>query len=173
MKRMMITALAMSVLSGKAIANDFNIYGSLNYLIGAFEESGADGYINGLALKSGLCKSGFCIEGRLGTSVNNITVDRRNESIEIGPDNFMGLYALYKYDTGIGLKPYAVVGKTEADVKRLSSKVESVDDVSFGFGADFLMTKKIIGNLEYMAYLDGDDITLGGINLGVGIEYGF
>lgn len=150
------------------------IYGNISYLIGSYKEQTKDGYLNSVFSRIGSCYYRWCAEGRLGQSINQISgKDPLGEDIDVGPDTFSGLYGLYKYDTGKGLKPYLLVGMSKSDIQSISGEKLNESGISYGFGTEFLMTKKIIGTFEYISYLDKDRAKFSGVGIGVGIEYGF
>ncbi|WP_319782238.1 porin family protein [Oceanisphaera sp. IT1-181] len=66
--------------------------------------------------------------------------------------------------------PYAILGYTRAELEEKSpgkSEKSSNDDISFGIGADIRLNSNTDLNLEYMNYLDKDDVAIDGFSVGV------
>jgi opacity protein-like surface antigen len=118
---------------------------------------------------------GIGFEGRLGMGLSSD--DRTVSTIfgdvdaELEIDTLFGIYLLAEGRAGAA-SVYGIIGYTQADFT-LESEALGIDesddesDLSYGFGANFGNSDKIRFNIEYMQYLDKNDVDASAISLGL------
>lgn len=119
---------------------------------------------------------GFGFEGRFGLGLSSddrdVTFPILGEvDVELEVDTVLGIYAVAEGQAGPATI-YGILGFTKVDytIKSDAVDVDESDDesgLSYGFGANFGSSDKIRFNIEYMQYLDEDDVDASAISLGV------
>ena len=125
-------------------------------------------------------ENGIGFEGRIGVGLSDDDVSASDPflgdiSLELEIDTVLGLY-LVGETTGTGaVSVYGIVGFTvvdytvDVDAGILGSGSDSDDesDLSYGFGANLDVSDKLSLNIEFMQYLDTNDIEASAISVGV------
>ena len=121
---------------------------------------------------------GYGYEFRLGTGLSG---DDRTEfvpffgdvTVDLEVDSLIGVYLLAEADVGPA-SVYGIIGFTRVDftldveIGTLSDDdSDDESDLSFGFGATFGQSDKARFNLEYMQYLDKNDVDASAISFGI------
>lgn len=119
---------------------------------------------------------GIGFEGRLGMGISSddrdVTIPILGEvDVELEVDTVLGLYLVAEGAAGPA-SIYGIVGYTKVDytIESDAADVDESDDesgLSYGFGANFGSSNKLRFNIEYMQYLDEDDVDASAISLGV------
>lgn len=84
---------------------------------------------------------------------------------------FYGAYIIGKIPTQVSIKPYGIVGITEAKAEASYTEIglffeDKGSDFSFGFGIDYQINAELSVNLEYMSYIKKTDYELETTSLG-------
>lgn len=122
---------------------------------------------------------GYGYELRLGTGLSSDDLSETlpffgDVELELEIDHLIGVYLLAEGNLGTG-SIYGIIGysmidytlKAESSVFGSDSESDDESDLSFGFGANFGRSDSVRFNIEYMQYLDKDDIDASAISLGV------
>lgn len=162
-----------------AIAQDMyksagpKLYGGLNYsFVNIDADNAGDADVGTLSGKvGGLVIPYFGLEARAGFGVADETVN----GVDFSLDNFYGGYATLNLANESPVTPYAILGFTrvelEADFGTLGSQKDDDSDVSYGVGVNLDITPELAGNLEYMRYYDGDDVTIDALGVGATLRF--
>lgn len=124
--------------------------------------------------------NGVGFEGRIGFGLSDDDVSETvpifgDISAELDIDTILGIYLVGQANTGGAVSVYGIIGFTvvdytiDVDLGILGSESDSDDesDLSYGFGANFDVSDKVSLNIEYMQYLDKDDIDASAISVGL------
>jgi opacity protein-like surface antigen len=106
-----------------------------------------------------------------------LSADERDD-FELEQDHFYGGYLTLGAPVGDAFRPYAIAGYTKSryTVRATSSgllgtstteETETRDGESWGAGFDVALSDQMALNVEYMRYLDKDDLELSGLSLGL------
>jgi opacity protein-like surface antigen len=127
-----------------------------------------------------LTDQGFGYEFRIGTGISSDDTSENlpffgETSLELEIDYLVGLYLLAEAQMGAG-SIYGIIGYSQitytldVDSELLSccdSDTEDESGWSYGFGANFDVSDKVGLNIEFMQYLDTDDVEASAISVGV------
>jgi opacity protein-like surface antigen len=173
-----LLACALVALSGNAVAADKTGRGYVGAgytMLTVSPEGGPDLDLSALGVRGGYYfNKYFSVEGRLAFGVGDDSV---SEVIDIGfgpetatltfdLDYSLGVYAVGHIPLTEQFQLYGLVGFTkheitvDASIPSLGSDSESFDDndLSFGVGAEFDMTKNLSLGVEYVSYFTDGDI---------------
>lgn len=164
-------ALAL-ITAGSAMAADPYVGGSALFVDAEYADINDEASLTG-------------ITGRLGTMLNDNIGGEVRVSLGVGDDSIssgifktdvelnslIGGYMRAGAPVGQNFFPYAVLGftRTELDYSNdfFGNDSDSETDVSWGFGADMSLDRKISLNVEYMNYFDKDGVELSGFSIGI------
>lgn len=155
-------------------------YANLTYAPDAAEEEWEP---TALTLRGGTyLNDAFAFEARYGTGMSEDTQERTvfgnpvQTDIEI--DSLLGFYALGHLPLGDGFRVYGAAGWTEVEATATASAGNvSVSDsgsesgFSWGLGGQLDLGERFALSIEYMQYLDEDDLAVE--SLGLGVEFFF
>ena len=149
------------------------------YAMATYSESGVPDFdVSALVIRGGyFFNKYFSLEGRLGFGIGDDTQNVFGIDINLELDNMYGIYGVGHIPLNQTVDLYGVIGFTNAEASAEAVGIPGAtasgdeSDLSFGIGADFLVSKNISLNLEYMAYLSKDVFDLSA--LGFGINYNF
>ncbi len=124
----------------------------------------------------------YSIEGRIGTGLQEDTqflpefgVGGLDATFDL--DSIMGVYGRGHINLTKSSSLYGVLGVTKVEatvsVPGLPAAELTSDEsgVSYGIGADIAVSKSFLLNIEYMRYLDKDNLDLGVAGAGVTINF--
>jgi outer membrane immunogenic protein len=149
------------------------LYGGLNYsFVNIDADNGGDADTGTLSGKvGGLVTPYFGLEARGGFGVVDDTIN----GVDFSLDNFFGGYATLNLANESPATPYAILGFTrvevEADAGPLGTTTDDDSDISYGLGVNVDITPELAGNLEYIRYYDGDDVTVDALGLGATLRF--
>jgi len=114
-------------------------------------------------------------EGRTGFGVRDKSINIDGLDIDVELNNLYGGYFVVRLLQNTNAYPYLIAGYTKAEVEASSSLysvsvTEDESDFSFGVGANFELSESILGNFEFMRYLDKNESEVNGISLGVTVK---
>ncbi|RLU01863.1 porin family protein [Ketobacter sp.] len=167
------SAFALALLAaGSAMAADPYVGGSVLFVDAEFQDISEEASLTG-------------ITGRLGSMMNDNIGGEVRVSLGVGDDSIgsgifdtdvelnsmIGGYLRAGAPVGSGFFPYAVLGFTRTELEYsndyFGSDSESETDVSWGFGADLSLDRKMSLNVEYMNYYDKDGVEISGFSIGI------
>lgn len=111
----------------------------------------------------------FSAELRLGTGINEDSLNVSGTSVDVELKSFAGAYIRGGIPNTTRFFPYAILGYTYGKLEASAfgeSISDSESDVSFGVGSDFRVNETWSINLEYINYFDKDGGELEAIALG-------
>ncbi|MGO1535017.1 MAG: porin family protein [Halomonas sp.] len=179
MKKLIAVALLSSAAATTAVSATANSAGA-GY-VGAlashytFDVEGASDDLNptGVTLRGGYFLTDYvAVEGRLGTGLSDDNISGTNADVEL--DQLMGVYALGQLPVNDVFSLYGLLGFSyaEATVSAPGVSVSDDDDgFSYGVGAQVNFTPQVVGQLEYVSYLDKSDYELNAAS--IGLSYNF
>jgi hypothetical protein len=154
----MIALLALST----ANANDARGYIGLQLGKADFED---DDLNYGLARIGIKFPNNIAAEVRYGAGANSKT----NDGVKVEVERILGVYGAYHFDLADKLSLYGIVGWSEVVINSTDS-LDSVDTsqggISYGIGAEFRGF-----NVEWMQYLDTDDVDTQAIAIGYNYHF--
>ena len=111
----------------------------------------------------------LALDVRVGTGITD------GKRVNLGVERTVGINTVYggylKFQTGnVNMNPYILLGYTQAELELSNgSTTTDVDDsgVSYGLGIEGALSDSESINLEYVQYYDEDNITIGGIGIGI------
>lgn len=109
-------------------------------------------------------------EVRAGIGIGDDTVNVMGVDVDVELENMFGAYFRFGAPVNEDFYPYAVLGYTRGKLEASAmgfSDSESESDTSFGVGADFTVSDGLVINIEYMNFLDKDDVEVDGLSFGV------
>lgn len=172
-----VAIATLSTLSATAAADMYktgggSLFAGGNYTFVNVDGDGFDEDLGTLSAKvGGYITPIFGLEARAGFGVADEDV---GFNTDLSVNSFFGGYATINAVNSSPLTPYGIVGFTryelELDGPGLSAK-EDETDFSFGAGVNMAITEELSGNLEYMRYVDKDDVTVDGIGLGLTFNF--
>ena len=115
----------------------------------------------------------FSAEIRVGFGLGDDTIDVFGLPVDVELKNFFGGYLLAGFDAG-AFYPCAILGYTRSELEASAfgiSASETESDASFGFGADFYLSRTSSLNLEYMNYIDVDSVEIYGFGIGLSQKF--
>ena len=165
------SAFALALLAaGSAMAADPYVGGSVLFVDVDYEEISEEASLT-------------AITGRLGSMLNDNIGGEVRVSLGVGDDSILagifetdvelnsmiGGYMRAGAPVGSGFFPYAILGFTRTEVEYSNNLYddESDTDVSWGFGADLSLDRKMSLNVEYMNYYDKDGVEISGFSIGI------
>ena len=104
-------------------------------------------------------------EMRLGTTLTDEASDNSNYRFNYHAGAYLGLG--YRFGS---VRPYALVGFTAAEEKierAVRTFKNTIEDVSYGVGADVIFGEHLGVNVEYTQYYDIGDVTYKGPSVGL------
>ena len=124
--------------------------------------------------------NGLGFEGRFGVGIGDDDISAFDPflgdvSLELEVDTVLGIYLVGQATTGGPVSVYGIVGFTQIDytinvdggILGTASDSEDESDLSYGVGANFKVSDDVRLNIEFMQYLDKDDIEASALSLGV------
>ncbi len=125
-------------------------------------------------------ENGVGFEGRIGVGLSDDDISASDPflgdiSLGLEIDTVLGLYLVGQTTAGGPVSVYGIVGFTlvdytvdvDAGIFGSGSDSDDESDLSYGIGANFEVSDKLSLNIEYMQYLDSDDIEASAISVGV------
>ena len=123
---------------------------------------------------------GVGYELRLGTGLSSDDLSETlpffgDVELELEIDTLIGVYLVAEGKIGPAGSIYGIIGysmidytlKADSSVFGSDSESDDESDLSFGFGANLGKSDSVRFNIEYMQYLDKDDIDASAISFGV------
>jgi opacity protein-like surface antigen len=171
-----ILAVALIVPVAPAAQAIDGVYGGVSYVEAEYKEDGvptANPSLVSFRVGSSLNKN-LAVEGRFGVSLGDDQVRVLGVDVDVKVDNFYGLYAKGILPLGNAFSLYGLVGFTQAKVtaSALGNSASTSDsDLSYGFGADFELSRTMSVNLEWAKLVEGDAYKLNGISVGMNFRF--
>ena len=171
---------ALLLSSNQALAFDTgNSYVGAQYAMFTYSESGIPDFDpTGLIIRGGyFFNKHFSLEGRLGFGIGDDQQDVFGFPVKVEIDNMFGIYGVGHLPVSERVDLYGVIGYSQgeatATVVGIPGATASDDDsdLSFGVGADFLITDKFSLNIEYMSYLSKSEFDTDALSLGVNFYF--
>jgi len=183
---LMILASTLLFIMGTGIASsEDKSYFGIQYGAGDYSEKGISKNFNPTALIGRFgyyLRPGLSIEGRLGFGIEDDTqfvpefgTSGLDASLKL--DSIMGVYGRGSINLAGSSSLYGVLGISRVEATASVAAFPAADttddevSVSYGIGADIGISKNFILNIEYMKYLDKDNLDLG--VAGIGATYNF
>jgi opacity protein-like surface antigen len=150
-----------------------SLYAGANYTFVEVDgDGGSDADLGTLSGKvGGHITPYFGLEARAGFGVVD---DDLGSGVDLEAGNFFGGYATLNVVNGSPFTPYGIVGFTRYELEvngPLGSADEDESGLSYGIGVNMAINESLSGNLEFMRYLDEDDVTIDGIGLGLTLNF--
>lgn len=160
---------------GSAYAAD-GLYFGANFSSVTYKEDGfPSAKPTTLALKLGnQFNKNLAVEGRFGFGLSGDTVTVSGIPIEFEIDNYFGIYGKGILPLSEVFSVYGLVGFTSGKATASAFGVsisESDSDVSFGFGADFAVSKSTAINVEWAKLFEGTGYKVEALSIGVNFKF--
>ena len=169
-RAMVIATFTTLVPVNQALAQNFYVGGGISAI--EYSESGIsdDADLTALYGRVGTKFNDYLsAEIRAGFGIDDDEVEAFGVDIDTELENFYGVYLRGGIPTNSIAYPYVVLGYTRGEIEASVpgfSLSESESDVSYGVGLDLNLTDRVTLNLEYINYLDKDDVEIDGFNIG-------
>ena len=116
----------------------------------------------------------IALEARFGIGVADDEIDAGGIPVKLEVDNYYGLYGKAMLPVSPNVSLYGLLGFTRAKVTASAggfTASASDDDVSFGVGAEFGVSRTASINLEWAQLVDGEGVELQGLTVGVSFKF--
>ena len=112
------------------------------------------------------------VDFRFGRGIGSENIERQEAKVAV-KDVLTGLLRLHLPLSQYRASPFLAIGLTHASFEIESDRKErdSQHDMSLGIGASYEINKSVAVQMDYLQYLDTEDISLSGFNLGVRWAY--
>lgn len=170
-----LAAAIVCMTTGAATAAE-DIYLGANVVRGTYSEDGLDD-VNPTLVSIRLGRQinkNVAFEARVGVSAGDDSVTTSGIPVQVEIDNFFGVYARGILPVTSTVSLYGLLGYTHGKVTASAfglSASTNDDDVSYGVGADFYLSKNVAINLEWARLFSGTGYDVSGI--GAGASYKF
>lgn len=115
----------------------------------------------------------FSGEVRAGFGTNGDALDdQSSQSLEL--DRYYGIYTKVGYPIGNVVFPYLTLGYTDTSLDFLQGETKTRDGrngVSYGIGTDFKISERLEINLEYMSYIDKNNLEIRGAQISISAPF--
>ncbi|MEE2733229.1 MAG: porin family protein [Pseudomonadota bacterium] len=167
------SAFALALLAaGSAMAADPYVGGSVLFVDAEFQDISEEASLTGITGRLGsMMNDNIGGEVRVSLGVGDDSVGSGIFETDVELNSMIGGYLRAGAPVGSGFFPYAVLGFTRTELEYsndyFGSDSESETDVSWGFGADLSLDRKMSLNVEYMNYYDKDGVEISGFSIGI------
>lgn len=149
-------------------AQDF--YAGGGFAVIDYSEPGFDADLTAIYGRAGSKFNEYLsVELRLATGIGDDSDEVLGIDVDVELENFYGVYMRGGIPLNPMIYPYVVAGYTRGEVEYSAlgfSDSESGSDFSYGIGVDVNINEKITLNIEYINYLDKNDVEVSGFGLG-------
>jgi hypothetical protein len=112
----------------------------------------------------------LALEARLGFGISDDEVDAGGIPVKVELDNYFGVYGKGILPLSQNFSLYGLLGFTRAELTASAfgfSSSDSDDDISYGIGAEFGISRSASISLEWARLLEGEGFKIEGLTLGV------
>lgn len=175
---LIVAMSALGLAAAPAMADIYKTGGGSLYAGGNYTFVNADG--NGVgdadlgtlsAKVGGHITPFFGLEARAGFGVDD---DDVGGGVDVEANSFFGGYGTLNVVNESPFTPYGIIGFTRYELEvdgPLGSRDEDESGLSYGIGVNMAINDELSGNLEYMRYIDEDDLEIDGIGLGLTFNF--
>ena len=179
MKKILLAGIISSTLSVVAIAEDNSDpqkYFGVGLGFYTYDEIGfGEADLTSSVFRAGAKFNEYiAAEGRLGFGITGDSVLYLGQEVDVDLNYLFGAYLRAGIPASDKVFPYIVAGFTRGEVaaSALGVSVEVAEsDMSYGFGIDIDASDKVTLNAEYINLLDKNEAEVGGVSLGVAVNF--